>query len=130
MARYDKYEPMSGGFRAPLAADWLAADLNKVVGVGLNAQGRVVKGAGNTGVIGALVLTKVIKANKVVDVMQDGEIVEMDVNHAGIVAGTKYYFDATGALVAGAPAAGVNGVLAGWTVEATRLVTRVRPVQG
>lgn len=130
MARYDKYEPMSGGFRAPLAADWLLADLNKVVGVGLNASGQVVKGAGNTGVIGALVLSKIVKAGKVVDVMQDGEIVEMNKNHAGIVAGTKYYFDAAGALVAGAPAAGVNGVLAGWTVEATRLISRVRPVQG
>jgi len=130
MARYDKYEPMSGGFRAPLAADWLPADLNKVIGVGLNATGQVVKGAGNTGVIGALVLSKVVRAGKVVDVMQDGECVDMDVNHAGIVAGTKYYFDAAGALVAGAPAAGVNGVLAGWTVEATRLVCRVKPVQG
>lgn len=130
MARYDKYEPMSGGFRAPLAADWLEADLNKVFGVGLDAQGRVVKGAGNTGVIGALVLTKVVRANKVVDVMNDGEIVEMDVNHAGIVAGTNYYFDAAGALTAAAPGAGVGGVRAGWTVEATRLVVRTGKVVG
>lgn len=129
MARYDKYEPLSGGHRAPLAADWLAADLNKVIGVGLNASGQVVKGAGNTGVIGAIVLSKVVLAGKPVDVMQDGEIVEMNVNHAGIVAGTKYYFDAAGALTAAAPAAGANGVLAGWTVEATRLVVRVQAVQ-
>lgn len=129
MARYDKYEPLSGGFRAPLAADWLLADLNKVIGVGLNASGQVVKGAGNTGVIGAIVLSKVIKAGKIVDVMQDGECVDMDINHT-LTAGTKYYFDATGALVAGAPAAGVNGVLAGWTVENTRLVVRVEAVQG
>lgn len=130
MARYDKYEPLSGGFRAPLAATWLQADLNKVIGVGLDATGKVVKGAGNTGVIGAIVLSKIVNAGKVVDVMQDGEIVDMDVNHAGIVAGTKYYFDAAGALTAVAPApAGTNGVLAGWTVEATRLVVRVEGVQ-
>jgi hypothetical protein len=130
MARYDKYEPLSGGHRAPLAADWLLADLNKVFGVGLNASGQVVKGAGNTGVIGALVLTKIVKAGKVVDVMQDGEIVEMNINHAGIVAGTKYYFDAAGALTAVAPTpAGTNGVQAGYTVEATRLIVRVEGVQ-
>lgn len=130
MARYDKYGPLTGGFRAPLAADWLVGDLNKVFGVGLNASGQVVKGAGNTGVIGALVLSKIVRAGKVVDVMGNGEIVDMDVNHAGIIAGTKYYFDAAGALTAVAPTpAGTNGVLAGWTVEATRLIVRVGAVQ-
>ena len=120
MARYDKYEPLTGGFRAPLAADWLAADLNEVFAVGLNANGEVVKGSGNTGVIGVLVLTKVLAAGKVVDVMQDGEIVEMDVNHAGIIAGTRYYGSAAGALTT------VNtDVPLGWTVEATRLVVRM-----
>jgi len=130
MARYDKYEPLSGGHRAPLAADWLEADLNKVIGVGLNGSGQVVKGAGNTGVIGALVLTKIVKAGKVVDVMQDGEIVEMNINHAGIVAGTNYYFDAAGALTAVVPASGVNGVRAGYTCEATRLIVRCGFTQG
>lgn len=120
MARYDKYEPMSGGFRAPLAAAWPAGDLNEVVPVGLDASGRVVKGAGNTGVIGVVVLTKVLAAGKIVDVMQDGEIVEMDKNHAGIVAGTRYYGSAAGALTT------VNtDKPLGWTVEATRLVVRV-----
>lgn len=130
MARYDKYEPTAGGHRAPLAADWLLADLNKVVGVGLNASGQVVKGAGNTGVIGALVLTKIVKAGKVVDIMQNGEIVEMNVNHAGIVAGTNYYFDAAGALTVTPPAATVAGVRAGWTAEATRLIVRCGKVVG
>lgn len=130
MARYDKYEPMSGGCRAPLAADWLVGDLNKLIGVGLNASGQVVKGAGNTGVIGGLILSKIVRAGKVVDIMQDGEVVEMNVNHAGIVAGTNYYFDAAGALTATAPTpAGTNGVYAGFTVEATRLVMRVEKVQ-
>lgn len=119
MARYDKYDPIDGGFRAPLAADWLEADLNEVFAVGLDAQGRVVKGAGNSGVKGVLVLTKIVRAGKVVDVMTDGEIVEMDVNHAGIVAGTSYYGSAAGALTT------VNtDTPIGHTVEATRLVVR------
>jgi hypothetical protein len=119
VARYDKYDPRDGGFRAPLAADWSADDLNEVFAVGLDANGAVVKGAGNSGVKGALVLTKVLSAGKVVDVMTDGEIVEMDVNHAGIVAGTQYYGSAAGALTT------VNtDEPLGFTVEATRLVVR------
>lgn len=121
MARYDKYEPMSGGFRAALAADWLVADLEKVVGVGLDANGRVVKGGGQTGIVGVLVLTQAKKAGAVVDVMQDGEIVEMNENHAGIVAGTRYYLDAA----AGALGTDNTDTKCGWTVEATRLVVRM-----
>lgn len=127
MARYDKYDPVDGGFRAPLAADFAAADLNKCLGVGLDVNGRVVIGAGNTGIVGTLVLTKALKAGDIVDVMTDGEQVEM----TGLAAGTVYYADAaTGALGAVAPAAGVNAARVGHTVEATRLVVRMERVQG
>lgn len=116
MANIDKYEPLSGGFRAPLAIAILAADLRKVIAVGLDANGRVVKGSGNTGVIGVLVLTKVKSIGAIVDVMQDGEVVEM----TGLTAGTRYYGTAAGLVDT------VNtGVRLGWTVEATRLVVRV-----
>ena len=123
MARYDKYEPYAGGFRAALAVDWLAADVNKVIGVGLNTSGAVVKGAGNTGVIGVLVLTKARKAKEIVDVMRAGEIV--DFNSFGpvgaatafaSVAGTNYGADVTTGLVT---AGGTIPV--GFTVESTRL---------
>lgn len=98
-------------------ANWLQADLNKIVPVSLNAAGKVVKGtAGQSGFIGVVCLTKLRNANDIVDVMQDGEIVEV----TGLAAGTKYYAVATGE--------GVNttntGPLVGWTVEATRLVVR------
>jgi len=117
MARYDKYEPISGGFRAKLNANWLQADLNKVVAVSLNASGKVVKGtAGQSGFVGVVCLTKVLAADDVVDVMQDGEIVEL----TGLAAGTQYYAVSTGE--------GVNttntGPRVGWTVEATRMVVR------
>jgi hypothetical protein len=117
MARYDKYEPMSGGFRAPLNADWLDADLNKVCPVSLNASGKVVKGtAGQSGFVGVLCLTKKRFANDVVDVMQDGEIVEL----TGLAAGTQYYALANGDGVS--TTATLPKV--GWTVEATRMVVR------
>lgn len=115
MARFDKYDPISGGFRAPLAADWIPADLEVPFGVGLNASGQVVKGSGNTGVLGVMTLTKVRYANEIVDVMTDGEVVEC----TGLTAGTVYFSAATGAIST------LNtGVRVGATVEASRLVVR------
>lgn len=114
MARYDKYDPKDGGFRAPLAADFPAGSLNTVVGVGLDTSGRVVVGGGNTGVKGGLVLTKVRRAGEVVDVMTDGEIVEFPG-----VAGTNYYADAAGVV-----STTNTGKYLGCTVEGTRLVVR------
>lgn len=116
MARYDKYDPVSGGFRAPLNADWADGDVGLVFGVGLNSSGRVVKGAGQTGVRGVLVVdAKGYKAGDIVDVMTNGEIVEV----ASLAAGTRYVANTgTGVL------ATATGTEVGYTVEATRLVVR------
>ena len=125
-ARYDKYDPLSGGFRAALATDWADADVDKPFGVGLNAAGRVVKGQGQTGVRAVLVVdAKGKKAGDIVDCMTAGEIVDCE----DLAAGTVYYADASdGEISDTAPAAGETGVRVGHTVEATRLVVRVAPV--
>jgi len=124
MARYDKYDPKDGGFRAPLAADLPATSktgAGNPIGIGLDVNGRVVPGAGNTGIIALLVTTRDMKAGDIVDCMKDGEIVEMA---APAVAGSIIHVvDATGAIGAGAPGAGQTRV--GHTVEATRLVVGV-----
>jgi len=129
VAKYDKYDSKMSGTRAFLAADWLAADLNKVVGVGLNNAGRIVKGAGATGIIGVLILTRIVKAGREpVDPMKRGEIVEFDV--AGIPAaplalaapGIKVYVNATTGAV---QAAATGGIYVGHTVEKGRLVVSV-----
>lgn len=130
MSRIDKYEPLTGGTRAPLAADWTSGNLSKVVPVGLDANGKVVVGLGNTGYIGVVVLTELKYAGDIVDVMQDGDIVEF--NSAGAVAGTNFFADAadnvvkagTGARTATAPAT-AGSQYVGFTVEATRLVVRM-----
>lgn len=115
--RYDKYDPKAGGFRAKLAAATAASATP--VGVGLNSSGDVVAGAGNTGVIGILILTKNMKVGAVVDVMTAGECVEM----AGLTAGTVITANTTtGALTTTAPSA--TQAVVGWTVEATRLIVR------
>lgn len=144
MSRYDKYEPYANGFRAPLAADWPRADaiVGRAYGVGLNASGQIVKGAGVTGIMGVLVLTQAEqysgnkhKAGAWVDVMTSGDIVEWatTADVAG-VAGTNYYVTAaTGAIVAGAAAAVAGQVYLGTTVEVgtktgARLVVRYSKV--
>lgn len=124
MGRYDKYDPVSGGFRAALAADYTGSETP--IGVGLDVNGRVVPGAGTTGVVGVLIKTSDAVAGDIVDVMTDGEIVE-----AGLVAGTTYYAaDADGAISTTGPATGANLTKVGHTVEADRLVVRVQEVQG
>lgn len=147
-ARYDKYEPIAGGFRAPLSAD-LTFDAAGHFGpraVSLNTSGQVVVGtAANSGGIGVLIKNVPLypglgnvpgainagvpiggKAGNIVDIMTNGEIV----GATGLVAGTTYYAAADGSLTATAPAAGVNGYKVGHTVEADRLVVRFERVQG
>lgn len=120
MARYDKYDPESGGFRSALAVDFETADLNVLLGVGQNATGETVKGGGNSGVIGVLVLTKAHKAGHVIDVMTQGEVIEF-----GGTPGTVYWADpATGAINS---TRGAGKVRVGHTVEGGRLIVRVVP---
>lgn len=114
--RIDKYDPISGGFRAPLAADFAAGNVEIPHGVGLNANGQVVLGGGNTGVKGVLVLTGPKNAGDVVDVMTDGEMVE-----AGLTAGTNYY----AAVASGNVGTTNTDTYVGHTVEADRLIVRV-----
>lgn len=125
MARIDKTESAVGVFRAPLAADYAGSETP--IGVGLDVNGRVVPGAGTTGIVGILcrpVLNPATpllpyKAGTQVDVLTAGELVEF----AG-AAGTPYTANTTtGAITSGA--ASDTQVPVGFTVEATRLVVRI-----
>ena len=141
MSRYDKYNPVSGGFRAALNAAWTATsgptsatDLNRILVVGINGSGRVVKATTVALASGILILTGAKAAADVVDVMTDGEVVEMGAAdmQSGVapVAGAKLYFDATASrLTATAPGVGVNGFYVGQIIEAGRLVVRCGAVQ-
>lgn len=116
MARFDKYDPVSGGFRAPLNAAYTGAAAP--LGVGINASGRVVAGAGATGVVGVICQPADKAAGDYVDVMTQGEIVEL-----GGVAGTVYYAHAT----TGAISSTASLYRVGHAVEAERLVVRMAP---
>jgi len=118
MARIDKYDPVSGGFRALLNANYTGSP--NVVGVGLNGTGKVVVGGGVTGIVGVICLPIDHAAGTPVDVMTDGEIVQF-----GGAAGTVYTANTTtGAVTTAAPSATQTAV--GWTAEANRLIIRAQ----
>lgn len=114
MARIDKYDPISGGFRAPLNAAYTGAAAP--LGVGLNSSGRVVAGPGQTGISGVICAPFDMVAGQPIDCMTAGELVEF-----GGVAGTRYYAHATTGVISSTPS--IYPV--GETVEADRLVVRV-----
>lgn len=131
-SRIDKYNPVSGGFRAALNAAILTADIGKVQGVSLNASGKVVIGSATPlGYVGIICPVRAMAANEIIDVMQNGEITDFELtSFAAAAAGTPYYLDAAGATSATAPAVGVNATKIGYTVELDRLVVRVQVIQG
>lgn len=98
--------------------------------VSLNTSGKVVKGtAGQSGFIGVVCLTGVQYgsvwtgmryAGDIVDVMQDGEVVEL----TGLIAGNKYFAAADGNSLIPQATAHTGLQLVGWTVEATRMIVR------
>lgn len=148
-ARYDKYNPINGGFRAPLGADLvLVAGEFGPRAMSLDTNGRAILGtAGQSGICGLLVKNAARQpwtststgpgtpnaatpmgclAGDIVDIMTDGEIVDIvglaGANAiAGLAAGTRIYALAGGGLTA---TVGSN-IPIGWTVEANRLIVRI-----
>lgn len=127
MARFDKYEPHVGGFRARLNADWLDADVGKIIAVSLNANGRIVKGnpVGSSGLKGVVALGMARKAGHPVDVMQFGEILDVvDDDVAGTLGAGLNVF-ALGTTAAGTlTLTATSNVYVGHMVEIDRLVVR------
>jgi len=131
-ARYDKTDPYGGTFRAYLAQDWSDNLVGKVVGVGIDATGKLVVGKGQSGLVGVIVLTQAHRVTEgQVDVMRFGCIVGFQptdydtVKKTGTaaVAGTHYYVD---------PATGIvnatkgSGIYVGTTLGADRLEVNIQ----
>lgn len=118
--RWDKTDPVDT-IRGRLAVDWLAADVGEIIGVGFNASGLMVKGAGTTGVIGVAIFSQAYKAGKAVDAVKRGEAVGgvNIVPATAAIAGRSYSIGATGTKTAELD--GVRGTL-GFTAELDRLV--------
>ncbi|AAN02074.1 gp20 [Mycobacterium phage Barnyard] len=140
--RWDKYDGYVGNFRAPLAAAVnLATQANRVLPVGINAQGAaVLGGAGQTGIVGVVIIPVGTDMNgnlldggintgvgDICDVGKHGEIVNFkttaaDGTQGAPAAGTNYYAHPNGAVDA---TKGADGVYIGHTVEADRLIVNV-----
>lgn len=120
VARYDKYDGMVGGFRAPLAAAITnPAQIGIPLAMSVDANGRAVIGGGNVGVRGVYIADQVKAAGEIADIMTDGEIVDLD--EAAFDPGVKYYGSTAG--VVNATAAG--GVEVGITVRDTAITTGI-----
>lgn len=137
MSRYDKINPKNGSYRASLAADLPEQLVEHAIGVGHDAQGRLVVGKGVTGIKAILILTKAYKAGYRCDPMVSGEVVEFGENDhtvtadAGVkVAGVDFatggknvfaHDNGTVTLTKGA-----DGIYVGHTVDnGQRLIVRV-----
>lgn len=122
MSRIDKYDPVSGGFRAKLNAAVLAADAGKIQAVSLNSSGRVVIGGTNLNdLVGVICPVGAMSAADVVDVMQAGEMANAtETAGTAFTAGAKVYAHADGTVNDTATA----GIKIGTTVELDRLVVR------
>lgn len=133
MARFDKYDPVSGGFRARLGFAPVASEVGDVIAVDLNTSGQVIKAVAAADAEGVICLSSLLAQGDVVDVMTHGEIVDVAAsgdNVTGAAAGAPAFAAAGGGVNVTAPGAGVNGTRIGVFVESWRLVVRVQKVQG
>ena len=125
MSRFDKYDPVSGGFRAPLAAATLSTDISKIYAVSINSSGLVVMGApvAETQIIGVICPQKIFAAGDMIDVMTHGEIVEATTTAGAAFTAGALVTVATG-VTTGAIASAAGKVI-GRAIELDRLVIRV-----
>ena len=144
--RWDKYDAYVGNFRAPLAANVDPGFFNKVVGVGLDSNGAVVVGSGQTGIIGLMIVAVGAdihgnlldggintQAGDIQDIGVHGEITNFACFEtstkidAPSEAGTKYYAAPNGSI---SKVSTGGGILVGYTVEKDRLIVHVDPKTG
>lgn len=126
MARFDKYDPVSGGFRAKLGFAVASADVGVVVGVRIDTNGVAQKGTGATtpaDIRGVICPSSVMAIGDVVDVMTAGEIV--DVSAGGLTAGEVAYVNTTAANNGLLTDSATTNAKVGHMVEAWRLIVRL-----
>jgi len=126
--RFDKYDGMVGGFRAPLNAAMSSTgdDIGKVQAVSINSSGKVVIGGpAETAIIGVVCPTQVMNAGDPIDVMTAGEIVGIvKTGGTAFATGDVVYAHGTTGGSGVVDAASANGKAIGKIIEADRLVVR------
>lgn len=117
MARIDKYQPESGGFRALLGFTPVTGDLSKIIPVEIDSNGVAIKcvAAKCTGVV---CMDELLALGDAVDIMTDGEIVDVT---PALVSGTDYYAAAAGTY----GTTSTSATFIGEAIETWRMVVRV-----
>lgn len=96
MARIDKTNSAVGVVRGTLGEDIPASFNDKLVAVGIASTGRLVVGAGNTGVVGIMQPGKKTRlAGTRVDYFKLGDFVDLNLPDMGLVTGRVAYADNT-----------------------------------
>lgn len=129
MARFDKYDPVSGGFRAKLGDAIVSGDVGGVIGVRIDTNGLVKKGTGATtpaDVRGVICPTRTMAVGDPIDVMTSGEIVDVDtIAGTGLTAGEVAYVNTTSANSGLLTDSATTNAKVGHMVEAWRLIVRL-----
>lgn len=119
-ARIDKTDSAVGVVRGTLNADITNTEWNKLRAVGINSSGKVVLGAGQTGIVGIAIFDRTnYRAGKRVDIFKLGEAILTDTDI--LVAGTRYTANTTTGVVSSTAASGTQ-IAIGYTQEADRFV--------
>ena len=119
-ARVDKTDSAVGVVRGTLSADITSGSWNKMIAVGINSSGKVVVGAGQSGIKGIVIVDGTNwRAGSRCDIFKLGEIVLSGADI--LVAGTSYTANTTTGVVSSTAASGTQ-IACGYTVEADRFV--------
>jgi len=119
-ARVDKTESSVGVVRGTLNIDIPQAEWNKMRAVGVNSTGKIVLGAGQSGIRGIAIVDRTnYRAGRRVDIFKLGEIILDGADL--LVAGTAYTANTTTGVISSA-AASASQIAIGYTIEADRFV--------
>lgn len=123
-ARIDKTESSVGVVRGTLNADIANTEWNRLRAVGINSSGKVVLGAGQSGIVGIAIFDRTkYRAGSRVDIFKLGEAILTNdsTENSILLAGTRYTANTTTGVVSSAAATGTQ-ISIGYTIEADRFV--------
>lgn len=123
-ARVDKTDSAVGVVRGTLLADLVQANWNHMRAVGIDSAGKVVLGAGQSGIVGIVIVDRTnYRAGSRCDIFKLGEVI-LNNDTSGndlLVAGTRYTANTTTGVITSA-AASVTQIAIGYTIETDRFV--------
>jgi hypothetical protein len=128
LSRFDKYDPVSGGFRGRLNAAIAAADVGKIFAVAVNGSNRVIRTAiaATADISGVICAVRPMAAGEMIDVMTAGEIEDAtETAGTAFTDGAKVYGHTDGTVDDTATTSKYIGQIVATGTGGRRLVVRV-----